>query len=97
MLGHDSQRRSPLGWAAVNGQPHQCAAQLPENSFASQPESRVNLDRTAGPEPGDNSARTPLGTARLAGDQLPPMFPIHQLRLTARWRKPNGPHQLRGG
>ena len=79
MLCHDSQRRSPLVWAAVNGQPTRCAARLPENALESQPDSRVNLDRTAGPEPGDNSARTPLETARLAGDELPPACPIHQL------------------
>ena len=59
------------------GQPPRCAALPPESSFASQPGSRVNLDRTAGPELGDNSARTPLETARLAGDQLSPAFPIH--------------------
>ena len=97
MLRRESRRRKHLGWAAVNGYTTWCAARLPKSSFASQPGSRVNLGRVAGPEPDNNSARTPLGTARLAGDQLAPAFPIHQLRLNARWWKPNGPHQLRGG
>jgi hypothetical protein len=97
MPRHESWRRSHLSWAAVNSQPTLCAAQLLESTLSSQPGSRVNLDRTAGPEPDDNSARTPLGMARLAGDELAPAFPIHQLRRTARWQKPNGSHQLRGG
>ena len=93
----DSRPRTQLGWAAVKGYATQCAAQLPECSTVSQPSSRVNLDRTAGPEPGDNPVLDPHKTARRAGDELPAALPIHQLRLTARWRKPNGSHQLRGG
>ncbi len=80
LLRRDFWRRTPLGWAALNGYTTCCAAQLPESSVAGQPDSRVNLDRPAGPEPDNNSAHTPLGTARLAGDRLPPAFPIHQLR-----------------
>ena len=97
MLYRDSRLQSSFGWAAVNDPATLCAAQLPETALKSQPGSRVNIDQPAGPEPDNNSARTPLGTARLAGDQLAPAFPIHQLRLTARWWKPNGSHQLRGG
>ena len=97
MLYGDSRRRSSFGWAAVNGRPTLCAAQSPETALESQARSRVNIDQPAGPEPDDNSARTPFETARLAGGRLPPAFSIHQLRLTARWRKPNGSHQLRGG
>ena len=70
MLRRDFRPRSHSGWAAANGYATPCAAQLPEFSSVSQPSSRVNLDRTAGPEPGDNPARTPLRTARRAGDRL---------------------------
>ncbi len=63
MLCLDSRPRSHFGWAAANGSPNRCAAQMPESSVAGLPRSRVNLDRTAGPEPGDKPARTPLETA----------------------------------
>ena len=97
MLRNDSQPQSLLGWAAVNSQTTRCAAQSPETAFVSQPGSRVYGNRPAGPEADDNPTGTPLETARRVGDRLPSAFPIHQIRLTARWRKPNGSHQLRGG
>jgi len=72
MPRHESWRRSRLDWAAENGQTASCAAQSPETAFKGQQSSRVNLDQAAGPEPDNNSARTPLGMARRAGDRLPP-------------------------
>jgi len=68
MLYDESRLRSHLGWAAVNGQTTRCAAQPPDCTLASQPDSRVNGDRPASPELDDNLARTPLGTARRVGD-----------------------------
>ena len=45
----DSPTRTPLGWAAVNGQSTSCAAFRPKFVTATQTQSRVNLDQTAGP------------------------------------------------
>ena len=69
----DSSTRTPLGWAAVNGQSTPCAACRPEFESATQTRSRANLDQAAGPRTVDNLAlnsatNSPARWRRPAGD-----------------------------